>query len=97
MVNQTVQIVGSLLILAPFILALRGHLQVRGWYYLVSNLIGSATLAADAGFERQWGFLLLEAVWAVASAATIVKIAIRGDADTKASPDAPKRQTPVGR
>jgi hypothetical protein len=94
--NQAVQIVGSLLILIPFILSIRGHLQVRGWYYLGSNLIGSATLAIDAAFGRQWGFLLLEAVWAIVSAGTIVKIAITGQTRATAGRTSQESQAPVG-
>ena len=30
-------------------------------------MIGSAVLAADAWWGRQWGFLLLEGVWALVS------------------------------
>jgi hypothetical protein len=33
----------------------------------VLNLLGSATLAVLAWYGRQWGFLLLEAVWALVS------------------------------
>jgi hypothetical protein len=35
--------------------------------YLVLNLVGSAVLAADAWWGRQWGFVLLEGVWAAVS------------------------------
>ena len=66
---QTVQILGSLLILAAFALSQRDVLSTRSRAYLVLNLIGSAVLAVEAGLERQWGFLLLEGVWALIAAA----------------------------
>lgn len=94
MINQAVQFAGSLLILIPFILALRGHLHVRGWYYLGANLLGSATLALDAAFEQQWGFLLLESVWALVSGGTMLKIAIKGERASRTSPAA-SSETPV--
>jgi hypothetical protein len=36
--------------------------------YLVLNLVGASVLAVDAYVEQQWGFLLLEGVWAVIAA-----------------------------
>lgn len=39
----------------------------RSRVYLVLNLVGSAVLAVLAWEERQWGFLLLESVWAAVS------------------------------
>jgi hypothetical protein len=35
--------------------------------YLVLNFVGSLILAVLAWHERQWGFLLLESVWAIVS------------------------------
>ena len=65
---QLVQILGALAILLGFALAQFGRLDVRSTSYLTLNLVGSAVLAVLAYHERQWGFLLLEGVWAVVSA-----------------------------
>lgn len=60
-----VQIVGALLILIPFAgQQLRG-LSADTGRYLWPNLLGSAILAVLAAVDEQWGFLLLEAVWAL--------------------------------
>ena len=67
-----IQIIGAVLVLAGFVLAQRGVLTHTCAAYLVLNLIGSAVLAGDALLQRQWGFLLLESVWAVVSAAGLV-------------------------
>jgi hypothetical protein len=72
--GQIVQIVGSLLVLAGFMLAQRGVLDPKSRIYLVLNLVGSAILAVDAALGRQWGFLLLEGVWAIVSAVALVGV-----------------------
>ena len=70
--GAAVQLSGSILILAAFVLAQLGRLDPSAWAYLWLNVVGSGVLAVDAWFERQWGFLLLEGVWCLVSAASIV-------------------------
>ena len=75
--DQVIQVVGALLILAGFAAAQFGWLRVDSATYLVLNLIGSLVLTYLALEERQWGFLLLESVWAAVSAWSLVRV-IRG-------------------
>jgi hypothetical protein len=39
----------------------------------VLNVVGAGALALDAWRERQWGFLLLEGVWALVAAFGLVR------------------------
>jgi hypothetical protein len=73
-VYQLVQIVGALLILAAFAAAQFGWLGTRSRAYLVLNLAGSAILAVLAWSDDQWGFLLLEGVWALVSAWSLLRV-----------------------
>ena len=66
--DQVVQVAGALLILVAFAAAQFGKLDVESQAYLWLNLVGSAILAVLAFVEEQWGFLLLETVWAIVSA-----------------------------
>ena len=70
--HQVIQLLGALLVLAGFVLAQRRVLDPRSRTYLLVNLIGSAALAVDAWFGAQWGFFVLEGVWALVSAAGLV-------------------------
>jgi uncharacterized membrane protein len=80
--GQLIQVAGSLLILAAYAAAQRGAIDQRSLTYLIMNLVGSGVLAVAAALHRQWGFLLLEAVWAVVSAAGLFRALRARPADT---------------
>ena len=69
------QIAGALAILIAFAAVQLGHWRADGRAYLVLNLVGSAILAYLALIEEQWGFVLLETVWAVVSLWSLVRVA----------------------
>jgi hypothetical protein len=74
---QLIQVAGSLLILAGFAAAQAGRLSIDSRRYLILNFVGSAILAVLAWIDRQWGFLLLEGVWALVSLYSLVQL-VRG-------------------
>ena len=81
MTYQLVQVAGSLLILAGFAAAQTGRLRIDSPRYLVLNFVGSAILAVLAWIDQQWGFLLLEGVWALVSLWGLLQL-MRGRAPT---------------
>ena len=66
--DQVVQIVGALLILTAFTAVQLERMRPDSRLYLALNLAGSAILAVLAVIAAQWGFVLLEGVWAIVSA-----------------------------
>ncbi|HET8955615.1 MAG TPA: hypothetical protein VFN18_08145 [Solirubrobacterales bacterium] len=66
--DQVIQIVGALLILAAFAAVQFDRMRPDSRLYLALNLLGSAILVVLAFAASQWGFVLLETVWAIVSA-----------------------------
>ena len=65
--DQLLQILGAVLVLAAYAAAQFRLLPARSFAYGLLNLAGSAILAWLALDSRQWGFLLLEGTWALIS------------------------------
>jgi hypothetical protein len=83
--DQLLQVLGALMVLAAFAAAQFRMLDARSYPYLLLNMVGSAILAVLALGERQWGFLLLEGVWSLVSLAGVL---MRARAAPQAAVDA---------
>jgi hypothetical protein len=75
--DQVIQVIGALLILAAFTASQFDMLAVHSRTYLVLNVVGSAVLAYLAAIDSQWGFLLLETAWTLISLWSLSRV-LRG-------------------
>ncbi|GAA0405421.1 hypothetical protein Acor_41760 [Acrocarpospora corrugata] len=73
-----VQIIGAMFVLGAFLLTQAKVIDGRSRLYLGLNLVGSVILTWIALSSQDWGFLLLEGVWAIVSAVGLVRVAIGG-------------------
>lgn len=71
---QALSLLGAFLILLPFTLTQLNRLAVRTVSYQAMNLVGSGLLEVVALVNQQYGFILLEAVWAGVSLWGLVKV-----------------------
>ena len=76
--DQAIQITGALLILAAFGGAQLGKMSTNSRVYLVLNLLGSGILTGVALNNSDWGFFLLEVVWALVSLWSLLRVLREG-------------------
>ena len=86
---QAFSVVAALLVLLPFAASQFGRLSTRTLAYQLMNLAGSAGLTAVAVVEQQYGFILLEGTWAIASAVGLASVHQNG------SPTMSRRAHPI--
>lgn len=71
---QIIQILGALCVLAGFVLTQFRILNAASLPYQALNFIGGSVLAFFAIHERQFGFILLEGVWALVALWGLISI-----------------------
>jgi hypothetical protein len=71
--EQVVSVAGALLVLAAYTGHQLGRLDREHPAYHWMNLVGGLILAVIAYRAQQWGFVLLEGVWAVVSVPGVVR------------------------
>ncbi len=67
MLYQLASLAGAAMILAAYVAYQRGWLGREHRSYNLLNFVGSAILAWIAVADRRWGFIVLEASWALLS------------------------------
>jgi hypothetical protein len=75
--EQLIQIAGAIMILIGYVATQRDLISQHSILYLVLNLLGSAVLGVIALLGSNWGFLLLEGVWALVSLWSLIQV-LRG-------------------
>jgi hypothetical protein len=70
--SEVLQWTAAIVVLAAFALSQWGVWSVLSYRYLVCNFVGGAGLSAAAVLSHQWGFVLLEGIWALVAGRGIV-------------------------
>jgi hypothetical protein len=94
--GQVVQLVGAVLILSAYVSASRQRIPFDSVQFLAMNTLGAAILAVVAAVNRDYGFLLLEAVWAWVSFRGLRK-ALRVQKESKPKKPSARLNRPTAR
>ena len=78
---QIVSVLGALAILGAYIANQFRLIGPSNMSYSVANFVGSTVLLVIALIEVQWGFILLEGVWALVSLWGIITLLRGGTPD----------------
>lgn len=71
-VEQGIEILGALLLLAAYALAQFFGLNRQGYPFLLLNVGGGLILSVLGSIHQQWGFVLVQVVWTLVACWGIV-------------------------
>jgi hypothetical protein len=77
-VEQTIQMLGAVIVLAGFVANQRMGLSSDAALFLLANALGTAILTACAAVNHDLGFTVLEGTWAIVSTLSLIR-AVRRD------------------
>jgi len=80
---QVVSLLGALLQLIAFALLQLGRLPSASYPYQWANVIGSLLMTIVATINREYGFILMEAVWCLTSAYGLIRLRRRRAGGTR--------------
>ena len=73
MLVQGISVVGACVVLYAFYMQQQGTWRANEIRYLACNFVGTAVLTVVAWIGSQWGFVLIEAIWAIVSFRGLVR------------------------
>jgi hypothetical protein len=71
---QAVSLLGASLQLLVFALMQLGRLSPRSLSYQLANVVGSLLMTVVASVNREYGFILMEAVWCLTSLYGLIRL-----------------------
>ena len=70
---QFISVAAACVVLYAFFMQQQGAWQPTEIRYLVCNFVGTAVLTVVAWIGSQWGFVLVEGIWAIVSLRSLMR------------------------
>ena len=74
--TDLVGVAGSLCVCSAYFMVSRGKLDATGFPYHILNLVGAGLLLVSLYFKPNLGAIMIEAIWAVIAAGSIIGLLI---------------------